>query len=580
MSQEYPPASAPTTRLRRWWPVLVPVVWAAAACAVMRPDAIVARAEVPFALKWLLYDESDLAALALRGANAQTARLPGRPDEPNGGGIEPPEVLARRLDRPPPPLSERYFLEYPPATLPLFRLGYTIQGERFELPPAVADSQQFAVAFYVPRNDAERALWTRFHVAVQFYVFVMAAALVGLVVVLRRGYGPGLPDGPVWLAVLPGAVFFALNRYDVLPVLATAVSFACLGRRRLGWAGAALAAGVLLKVYPILFVPVVLRYLGPRDGLRWLAGFAGVLAAGFGLSVVVLDWEGAVGPYLLQLGRTWSKENWSLYGEVLPVWLAESSAARLGILSGAVAAAVVTRPADLKAVLWRCALVLIVFTVLAVFWSPQWILWFLPLAVPLATRRPVLGMVVVLDLVHYFSFPVLFWIVYSGLAEQGERELGDALGTLFVYVRAATWVSLAVVLLFDAVRAGERAAAAGFHRNQPALVAAFLRAARGQGRPRGLEWVSAEPAGEPMFVRDPKTGGRVALLPTVVTFRPIEGSELEDVPQAREPRTVTAMFAFDRGEWRTTGRAVFNLTPAQVIERGHFARSVEVPHDD
>ena len=52
----------------------------------------------------------------------------------------------------------------------------------------------------------------------------------------------------------------------------------------------------------------------------------------------------------------------------------------------------------------RCALVLVVFAVLAVFWSPQWILWFLPLTVPLATRYPVKAAVVTLDAVNYLSF--------------------------------------------------------------------------------------------------------------------------------------------------------------------------------
>ena len=63
-------------------------------------------------------------------------------------------------------------------------------------------------------------------------------------------------------------------------------------------------------------------------------------------------------------------------------------------------------------------------------------------------------------------------------------------------------------------------------------------------------------------------GRLVALAPVVVRFEPVPGSEMEDVPQAREPRPVTALFTFERGAWRTAGRAVFNLSPAQVVERG------------
>jgi hypothetical protein len=285
------------------------------------------------------------------------------------------------------------------------------------------------------------------------------------------------------------------------------------------------------------------------------------------------------------MSRTYDEGNWSLYGNLLPEALAHSSIARLAILGLAALAAVVTRPPDLASVLRRCALVLVVFAVLAVFWSPQWILWFLPLTVPLANRYPVRAAVVTLDVVNYLSFPILFWIIWGwahhpAVEPYFPKDVLYALGVGMVFVRGAAWLRLAVVLLLDARRAGESAAVDAFSANRAALVAEFLKRAEGQGRPRGLAWVSAEPAGEPTFVRDPKTGGRVALLPLIVTFRPEEGSELEDVPQAREPRTVTAMFTYDRGEWRTTGRAVFNLTPAQVIERGHFGPSVEVPHHD
>jgi hypothetical protein len=75
-----------------------------------------------------------------------------------------------------------------------------------------------------------------------------------------------------------------------------------------------------------------------------------------------------------------------------------------------------------------------------------------------------------------------------------------------------------------------------------------------------------EPAGEPLRVRD-QSGGLVALVPVVVRFEPVPGSEMEEVPQAREPRTVTALFTFERGAWQTVGRAVFNLSPAQVVEK-------------
>jgi hypothetical protein len=59
------------------------VLACAAVFALMRPDVPMARDDVPPALKWLVYDECDVAAYVLRGANATVGRLPGRRDEPS-----------------------------------------------------------------------------------------------------------------------------------------------------------------------------------------------------------------------------------------------------------------------------------------------------------------------------------------------------------------------------------------------------------------------------------------------------------------------------------------------------------------
>ncbi len=106
-----------------------------------------------------------------------------------------------------------------------------------------------------------------------------------------------------------------------------------------------------------------------------------------------------------------------------------------------------------------------------------------------------------------------------------------------------------------------------FRQERGELLMAFLAAARATGMPRGLTWESVEANGEPLLVEDQTAWRLVALAPVVVRFEPVPGSEMEDVPQAREPRPVTAMFMFERGAWRTVGRAVFNLAPAQVVEK-------------
>lgn len=559
MSQEYPPAPAPTTRpWLGYWPALVPLVACAGIWAVMRPDALAARPEVPKAVKWLIYDESDLTALALRGANAADGRLPGRVDEP--AWLEPLE-LAAKLDGPSPTVSDRFYLEYPTLSLLLFRLGFSGAPG---LPPAVADSPQYAVAYHIPRTDTERRVWGTLADAVRVYVVGMAMGLMALVVVVGRGYTPGQgTNRAVWLLALPGTVFFALNRFDVWPALTTAVAFACLGRGKREWAGVWFGVGVLLKVYPVLFVPVVWRYLGPVRGVRFVGAFVGTLVVGFGVSAAVMDWTATLAPIQVQFARPLETTSWTFYGRLLPLDLGHWKEGRLGILVLAELVVLALKPVDLDGVLRRCAAVLIVFVALAVFWSPQWMLWFLPLVVPLVPRSrwAYTSAVVALDLLNYYTFPILFW----NLADLSDESYPIVAETM-IYIRAAAWTWLVGVLVWDEWRTPVDVVAQ-FRSQSAAMIAAFIRRGSDSGLPRGLSWLGAEVTGAAVFVQDRDTGFVVALLPTVVRFEPVPGSDMVDVPHARDPRPVVALFTYQRGAWTTTGRAVFNLTPDEIIAR-------------
>jgi hypothetical protein len=93
----------------------------------------------------------------------------------------------------------------------------------------------------------------------------------------------------------------------------------------------------------------------------------------------------------------------------------------------------------------------------------------------------------------------------------------------------------------------------------------LLKAAGATGLPRGLRWVACRITGDAVLVRDTATGGIVALVPVQIDFAPVEGSDMEDVPAANEPRPATAVFTFHGGAWHTAGRVVFNHTPDQTV---------------
>lgn len=104
----------------------------------------------------------------------------------------------------------------------------------------------------------------------------------------------------------------------------------------------------------------------------------------------------------------------------------------------------------------------------------------------------------------------------------------------------------------------------------------LLKRAGSTGLPRGLHWRSCVITGDAVVARDRTSGGIVALVPVMVVFDPVKGSDMEEVPAAREPRTATAVFTFSRGSWETTGRVVFNHTPQETIAQ--FAPQFRVLH--
>lgn len=106
----------------------------------------------------------------------------------------------------------------------------------------------------------------------------------------------------------------------------------------------------------------------------------------------------------------------------------------------------------------------------------------------------------------------------------------------------------------------------------------LLTAAAATGLPRGLSWVGCGIVGDALLARDAATRGIVALVPVVVHFAAVPGSDMEGLPAAAEARRATAVYTFARGRWHTAGRVVFNLDPRQAV--AHFGPQLAViePH--
>ena len=116
-------------------------------------------------------------------------------------------------------------------------------------------------------------------------------------------------------------------------------------------------------------------------------------------------------------------------------------------------------------------------------------------------------------------------------------------------------------------RAQRQRAMPEFEVRREELAARFLQAAAATGKPRGLRWTSIELTGQPVFATDAASGALCALVGATISFEAVEGGDMEEVEAVSNLRSATAVFIFRSGQWTTDGRVIFNLEPAEALQR-------------
>ena len=108
-----------------------------------------------------------------------------------------------------------------------------------------------------------------------------------------------------------------------------------------------------------------------------------------------------------------------------------------------------------------------------------------------------------------------------------------------------------------------------FHLQRERLELKFLELAGKSGKPRGLRWVDADWDDAVKYLRDRRSGDMVALVGITVRFEAVPGEGMEDNPNVSNLRDATAVFNYQRSQWMTEGRALFNMSPETAIDRYH-----------
>ncbi len=229
------------------------------------------------------------------------------------------------------------------------------------------------------------------------------------------------PLAYVFLFFLPSSLYFVFNRYEILVILITQISLYLLLTKKYKLSFFFLGLAVLTKWYPVLFFPLYLLPVLNSGNKRMLKKvvlifFLTIFFPLF-LSSIFLGVKAVLSPYLFHLSR--SGGSGSLYGIFSLLFshtfLEGSVLALLLALQFSLPAFYFFKLNDFKKRIWlpqeivkALLLIVLVFILFSKFYSPQWILWFLPFLI-LVTDWKGVYLVIIYDLLNYLQYPIA-WV--------------------------------------------------------------------------------------------------------------------------------------------------------------------------
>ena len=311
-----------------------------------------------------------------------------------------------------------------------------------------------------------------------FNVTALLLAVFAVVAVLATAYAAGrrsLRTG-LMVALSPALLLTAYINWDLLAVALSALALAAWSARRPALAGALLGLAIAAKFYPLLFLgPLVLLCVRAgrwRAAGRLLAGTAGAWLL-VNLPVMIFAWEGWKEFYTFSQGRgiDWGSIFFVLqeHGLERPASDTEllnllGTGTFLVLAAGiAVLALAAPRRPRLPQLMF---LVLVAFMLPNKVWSPQYVLWLLPLVVLARPRLPAFVAWQIGEVVYFFG---IWWYLLSVSAQTAGTGLGGTVSAvlgfdapeggisqdvyhLALLARFVTVVALAVLVVRDILR--------------------------------------------------------------------------------------------------------------------------------
>lgn len=310
-----------------------------------------------------------------------------------------------------------------------------------------------------------------------FDITVLLLSLCGIVGIAATAYAAG----PRWrwtawmVALSPALILSAFINWDLIAMALGMLGLAFWARRRVEIAGVCLGLAVAAKFYPlVIFVPLLLLCVRTGQlrafGRTAAAAAAAWLAVNVPVMIVAFSGWGWFYRFSKERGADWGSVWYFFEHKNIPL-LGDSQLSMLNLMSAAflllacvgIGWLALTAPRRPR-LAQLCYLVLAAFLITNKVWSPQYVVWLVPLAV---LARPRWGMYLVwqaAELGYYFGIWSYLLFVYREQGAVFAGYQGISTGPYFALLlfRLFAVVALSVFIIRDVlVPGGDIVRAAG-----------------------------------------------------------------------------------------------------------------------
>jgi hypothetical protein len=300
-----------------------------------------------------------------------------------------------------------------------------------------------------------------------FYWTWMSVAWIAYVAVLRR-VSAELSSLALGLWLNPAVLYFTVNRFDIYPAALTLLWLLAARQNRVpiacGWLGLAIA----VKGYPLFLLPVFSAFVwhtaGARRAVLAVGLCLGPFVAANAAALAVAGYHGMSSPYRLHAQRKLDTES-TTYDAAAYVtgsdkpreivrWPRLPLVAQLGGAFVALALFVAGKGDPFARMVHAGVVALVGLVSFSMFYSPQFVLWMVPLVS--CSRSPALHAVMHANLAaSLWYFPFTFDLRRaSGYQGRWDRAFRSA-----IVAATVSRLALLVVAVFDLLRVQDREAA-------------------------------------------------------------------------------------------------------------------------